>query len=395
MISLIHELPGVIKDYGLTQPVRDIAECATRVVFAADEVRQGFEQFATLRPGQALIRPQGLYKRNRIRTDAAVAAARRNLRVRIGAPDDAMIVLCVGYADLHKGADFFVDMAARVCGRMANVHFVWVGHRDATLEPDIATRIARHEHAAQVHFVGKSADTDMFYAGADLYALTSREDPYPSVVLEAFDAGVPVIGFAGAGGLDAVIRDTGGVLAPMGDVDAFAEACIALLADDGRRKQLGAQARALIDARHAFRAYLLDLLALTQLQRPKFSVVVPNYNYARYLPQRLQSIVEQTFPIYEIIVLDDASSDDSLSVLRELQGTLAGAVTRGSGGNSSSVFRQWLKGVELAGGDHVWIAEADDLSAPGFLAGLTAAAGSLGSDELQPVAADRCRGQDR
>jgi glycosyltransferase involved in cell wall biosynthesis len=371
VISLVHELTGVIKEYGLGSAALEIAECASRVVFAADEVRRGFESFAALRPEQALIRPQGLYKRNRIRTDAAVAAARCELRARISVPADAMIVLCVGYADLRKGADYFVAIAARVCSRMANVHFVWVGHRDASIERDIAKRIAHSGCLTQLHFFGKTADTDMFYAGADLYALTSREDPYPSVVLEAFDAGLPVIGFAGVGGLDAAIVDTGGMLAPMGDVDAFAEASITLLADRDRRKQIGAQARSLIEARYAFRTYLLDLLALTSLRRPKVSVIVPNYNYARYLPQRLQSIVEQTLPVYEIIVLDDASGDDSLAVLRELQGTLAVSMhVVVAETNSGSVFRQWQKGVELARGDYVWIAEADDLSDSDFLAGV-------------------------
>ena len=43
-----------------------------------------------------------------------------------------------------------------------------------------------------------------------------------------------------------------------------------------------------------------------------------------------------------------------------------------SDANSGSVFRQWLKGVERARGDYVWIAEADDLSDPGFLAAVLA-----------------------
>lgn len=42
---------------------------------------------------------------------------------------------------------------------------------------------------------------------------------------------------------------------------------------------------------------------------PKVSVITPNYNHARYLHQRLDSILNQTFQDFELIILDDASTD--------------------------------------------------------------------------------------
>jgi glycosyltransferase involved in cell wall biosynthesis len=134
---------------------------------------------------------------------------------------------------------------------------------------------------------------------------------------------------------------------------------------DARRS---ARARDVIASEYAFRAYALDLLAWTPLRRAKVSVVVPNYNYARFLRERLRSIAEQTVPVYEILVLDDASTDDSLEVLADLQATLPVPVRVLAGArNSGSVFRQWQRGVELARGDFVWIAEADDLADRTFL----------------------------
>lgn len=50
-------------------------------------------------------------------------------------------------------------------------------------------------------------------------------------------------------------------------------------------------------------------------QNPLVSVIVPNYNYARFLRQRIDSILLQDFTDYELILLDDASSDDSRSIL--------------------------------------------------------------------------------
>jgi glycosyltransferase involved in cell wall biosynthesis len=80
------------------------------------------------------------------------------------------------------------------------------------------------------------------------------------------------------------------------------------------------------------------------------------------------SIDNQKYPIYEIIILDDASNDESVQILNDLIPTLkidCKLITNES--NSGHPFVQWCKGVKIARGDYVWIAEADDLSEPAFL----------------------------
>ena len=76
----------------------------------------------------------------------------------------------------------------------------------------------------------------------------------------------------------------------------------------------------------------------------------------------------QTHPIRELIILDDASTDESLHVIAKLTASLDIPVQIiANNQNSGSVFKQWQKGVEAATCDYVWIAEADDLAEPGFL----------------------------
>ena len=48
---------------------------------------------------------------------------------------------------------------------------------------------------------------------------------------------------------------------------------------------------------------------------PKVTVITPNYNYARYLPQRLDSILAQTYRDFELIIVDNASTDNSREVI--------------------------------------------------------------------------------
>lgn len=102
---------------------------------------------------------------------------------------------------------------------------------------------------------------------------------------------------------------------------------------------------------------------------PKVSVIVPNYNHARYLGQRLKSILDQTFEDFDLTYLDDASSDDSNVVFAEFASEARiKAIYNES--NSGSPFKQWNKGVRSTTGEYIWIAESDDVAAPNFLATL-------------------------
>jgi glycosyltransferase involved in cell wall biosynthesis len=99
---------------------------------------------------------------------------------------------------------------------------------------------------------------------------------------------------------------------------------------------------------------------------PKVSVITPNYNYARYLPRRLESILDQTFRDFELIVLDDASTDDSRRVIESyLHDPRVRTIFNER--NSGNVFKQWNLGLRQASGEYVWIAEADDYAEPTLL----------------------------
>lgn len=110
-----------------------------------------------------------------------------------------------------------------------------------------------------------------------------------------------------------------------------------------------------------------------QLDIKKVSVVIPNYNYANYIEKRMDSILNQTYPIYELIILDDCSTDNSCEIIEnkikkiriekpDLRVKFIKNKT-----NSGNVFKQWKKAFEESTGDYLWIAEADDLSSVYFL----------------------------
>jgi glycosyltransferase involved in cell wall biosynthesis len=100
---------------------------------------------------------------------------------------------------------------------------------------------------------------------------------------------------------------------------------------------------------------------------PKVSAIVPNYNHARFLEQRIDSILAQTFQDFEIIFLDDNSTDDSQKIFSKYLGNPKISHNIVNEVNSNCTFKQWNRGIALATGEYIWIAESDDYAAPRFL----------------------------
>jgi glycosyltransferase involved in cell wall biosynthesis len=100
---------------------------------------------------------------------------------------------------------------------------------------------------------------------------------------------------------------------------------------------------------------------------PTVSIIIPNYNHSKFLDLRLQSILSQDFLDYEVIVLDDASQDKSLEIINKYTGNEKISYVIVNDKNSGSTFKQWKKGIRLAKGKYIWIAESDDYCDSTFL----------------------------
>ena len=100
------------------------------------------------------------------------------------------------------------------------------------------------------------------------------------------------------------------------------------------------------------------------------SVIVPNYNHAGFLRERIDSVLGQTYGDIELILLDDCSTDNSWEVIENYRNEPRVSHVVLNEQNSGSTFAQWKRGLALARGEYVWIAESDDFATPDFLATL-------------------------
>jgi O-antigen biosynthesis protein len=370
MVGLVHEMPAIAKKMNLQAGMKALDAYASTTIFATEMVRDLTARDVLGHAWRnAHILPQGLYKRQGIRTAEDKKRAHSRLCAELQVTTDAKFILGVGFGDRRKGIDIFCENAVAATRLDQNNHFVWVGDID-----DEMSRIClRTLHKApdvsgRIHLVGFKNDTSTYYMAASAYFLSSREDPYPSTVLEALASGTPSIVIAGTTGIED-LAGTGAVrVVPDKGPESFAVALRDFLADDVIVQQAADAGVNLVRSKFGFTSFVGDVLRLLNVPVPKVSVIVPNFNYERYLPHRLASILNQTVPVWEIIFLDDASTDKSLEVVQKYLHNcpIRYRIVRNEQ-NSGSVFAQWKKGVDMAEGDVIWIAEADDWAAASFV----------------------------
>ena len=381
VLAWVHELGVSIAHLGGQAIIDRISAASRRIIVPADVVRDALIARYAISPDRLRTVYYGLEPRTR---DLAQVRPIIRLQVRreLGIPEDAPIVLGCGTTDFRKGTDLFAQLCRLVlrdcqggrAGIQCLVRLGWVPWVPRYSQEWLIHDAQHGACESRLVFTGPRETTVPYFLAADLFALTSREDPCPFVNLEAMESGLAVVAFEDSGGAPEVLKGAGACV-PYLDVAAMANTVRELLNDPAKRTAMGQQGQATIREHFTWDRFMEEFTGILRTDfgyHPsvplKVSVIVPNYRHARYLEQRLRSIFNQTLRPHEIIFLDNASPDDSVEVARRL--SLESPVPMRiivNERNNGSTFRQWMKGLSLATGDLVWIAEADDACHPQLL----------------------------
>jgi len=199
-------------------------------------------------------------------TAADSVRRRQQLFQRLDWPQDTAVVGGCGALGWRKGTDLFLQVAKTIAESRGSrqVRFLWVGG-DGN---DQGSREFDHDvRALGLHGlctrVATTDDVVSYYAAMDVFALTSREDPFPLVMLEAGAQGVPTVCFDRSGGGPEFVGLGAGLVAPYLDTTVFADHVLRLIDDSGHRRALGDRAASLVKERYSVDTQapkLLDLL---------------------------------------------------------------------------------------------------------------------------------------
>jgi len=186
-------------------------------------------------------------------TPAEVASIRRRIRRQLGWSDEAFVVGGCGSLGWRKGTDIFLQIAHRLCGMQGNdaTRFLWVGGEAGGNESlQFQHDVRAFGLAGRCTMISNTANAVDYYHAMDVFALTSREDPFPLVMLEAGARGLPVVCFDRSGGALEFVGHDAGLIADYLDVDTFAAHLVALSKSPKLRRQLGIAAAQKVKVNH-------------------------------------------------------------------------------------------------------------------------------------------------
>lgn len=176
-----------------------------------------------------------------------------NIRQKMGLPAEAVLVGGCGHAEWRKGNDIFMMLAQQVIPYFRNkpVYFIWVGMSDTSELYKVQRFDAeRMGLADRIIHVGLTSDVFHYLSQFDVFALTSREDPYPLVVLEAALAEKPIVCFEKAGGAPELVEEDAGFVVSYLDSVAMSKRIIELIENPELGLEMGRKAKSKVLERH-------------------------------------------------------------------------------------------------------------------------------------------------
>jgi glycosyltransferase involved in cell wall biosynthesis len=223
----VHELEFIIENLAGKRQFMNSIPLASHFISVAEAVQRNLVTNYSVRPEKISVIPEPL-------EIVSYKVDRNEIRKELNVPVNAFLVVGAGTVDWRKGCDLFIQTAYLTCKRDDTIYFVWFGNgRESTIR-ELEFDLEKLNLTKAVQFVGAKPDLIKYFTASDLFYLTSREDPYPLVCLEAASQGIPILCFDNSGGMPEFVIDETGYVIPYLDLAQAADRILEL--KNGREK---------------------------------------------------------------------------------------------------------------------------------------------------------------
>lgn len=280
----------------------------------------------------------------------------KRLRDSLGLDADRPVVTFINRLDENKNPADFVELARRFAHSHPQVQFLLVG--DGPLKSRLAKQA---ESLPSLKVVGHREDVPTLLALSDVLVYPSRREGFGLGLVEAMAAGVPCVAYASEGATEILeTLETACCLVPVGDLEALqAQVCQWLQLQPSEKAALQSALRQ--RAQHfTLEAALQNLTRVYQHLMPTVSIILPVYNGAHCVLRAVQSVLNQHYPHWELLVVDDGSTDGTLQALSTISDARVRVVSQPNQGVAAARNHAF----QLAQGDYIAFIDADDLWLP-------------------------------
>lgn len=281
---LVHELPHMISKMGWETSIIPLLSQIKNggLIYSSNFVANIHKNTYKLRC-DINIKPQGCFQ---VYEPFDKIAAKSKLCKYLNVAENSKIVIGAGKGFFRKGIDLFYEIYSKLFNEERNYVFVFLTDmNDPSVINFIASRLDKLQNFLIIDF---NDDYKLFLQGADVFALTSREDPLPNVLIDAMAFGLPTIAFDGCGGAPELLSQINEFLiAKKLDITDFSKKIQKLIDSEQLVDEIRNKSIELISTQYNFKHYVNQIISLIENQYFKPYLLKnnskPNVSYKRVL----------------------------------------------------------------------------------------------------------------
>lgn len=363
-ILLVHELNKMLDDLKLKPVIKQVSKSFKKIIAPSTEIAKLLGNVAGKKPIDIPVIPQGKYKQLR------EIDVKKNLAAfldYLGIKRKPKVVVGIGYADHRKGADLFIQACAQMSQADPETVFIWQGDWDPQAREEFDEQINELLESANLILVPNNESIEEVLNVADAFFLSSREDPLPTVAFEAWSLGVPVVAFAGAGGISSLIAKNR-KLGEIASTVSARSACMMLEKVLSNKSVQGAQYRQSWVAQECnWPAYVYKIIQIL-FDLPSVDVDLIGHNHGKYAQEAIDSVLAQSLPAARLTYFDVASTDKSkIEITSAVKQTAERVDFIELPPNSGKLYKTWYEIAKQSSAEFIYFLEADDSVSQHFL----------------------------
>lgn len=264
VISHIHELEWAIHYYGL-KGFNYVKNYTNTYIAASNAVKKNLISNHYI--PENLIEVEYEFIDNSYNTFNSSDYIKDNIFNDLKIPKDSFVVCSSGTIDWRKGTDLFVQLAGKLRKNYPEkkIYFIWVGgEKSGQFFNKISYDAAKLKIEPYIKFVGNKSNPLPYFSICHVFAMMSREDPFPLVCLEAASIGKPIVCFDQAGGIHEFVKKDAGFVVSYLDIDEMADRIIELKNNEILRSMLGHQASNIVNTYYDVNAIAPNILKIIE-----------------------------------------------------------------------------------------------------------------------------------
>ena len=241
LLTHIHELSYSIEMYSSASDRKQLFELSDNVVACSNAVHQNLiATYSVLDPTK--VKTVHSFIDNAAVRSKMAQMSKESVVEKYNLPKDVFFVGACGNSEYRKGLDIFAELV-NVFQNKSNAlktHFIWIGAQpDGDYFEKVQHYIAEHQLVDKITLIPPTPDAVSIINALDVFVVSSREDPFPLVMLEAALCQKPILGFKETGGCEEFVGQKAGILSPLEDVQHMSEQLNQLLDNETLRRQFG------------------------------------------------------------------------------------------------------------------------------------------------------------